>query len=215
MRRTIARRLTEAWQIPVFHLFVSVDMTRALSLREQLVDLHAEVRPTISDLLTKVCAAALIRNPDVNASFTDEGIRIHPSANIGLAVAVPDGLIVPVIGECERKSIAEIAAARVDLVERARAGKLKQSDLEGGTFTISNLGMYGVEHFTAVINPPQAAILAVGAVQEKPVVSEGQVVARSQMDLMLTCDHRALNGAVGADFLASVKAFLEEPGLAL
>jgi pyruvate dehydrogenase E2 component (dihydrolipoamide acetyltransferase) len=215
MRKTIARRLTEAWQIPVFHLFVSVDMTRALSLRERLVELHAEVRPTISDLLTKVCAAALMRHRDVNANFTDEGIQIHPSANVGIAVAVPDGLIVPVIGECERKSIAEIAAARVDLVERARGGKLKQSDLEGGTFTISNLGMYGVERFTAVINPPQAAILAVGAVQEKPVASEGQVVVRPQMDLMLTCDHRALNGAVGADFLASVKAFLEEPGLAL
>jgi pyruvate dehydrogenase E2 component (dihydrolipoamide acetyltransferase) len=215
MRKTVARRLTEAWQIPVFHLFVSVDMTRALSLRERLVELHADVRPTISDLLTKVCAAALMRHRDANASFTEEGIQIHPSANIGLAVAVPDGLIVPVIGECERKSIAEIAAARADLVERARAGKLKQSDLEGGTFTISNLGMYGVERFTAVINPPQAAILAVGAVQEKPVAAEGAVVVRPQMDLMLTCDHRALNGAVGADFLGSVKALLEEPGLAL
>jgi pyruvate dehydrogenase E2 component (dihydrolipoyllysine-residue acetyltransferase) len=215
MRRTIARRLTEAWQIPVFHLFVSVDMTRALSLRERLVELHADVRPTISDLLTKVCAAALMRHRDVNASFTDEGIQIHPSANVGIAVAVPDGLIVPVIDECERKSIAEIAAARADLVERARDGKLKQSDLEGGTFTISNLGMYGVERFTAVINPPQAAILAVGAVQEKPVAADGQVGVRPQMDLMLTCDHRALNGAVGADFLGSVKAFLEEPGLAL
>jgi pyruvate dehydrogenase E2 component (dihydrolipoamide acetyltransferase) len=215
MRRTIARRLTEAWQIPVFHLFVSVDMTRALSLRERLVELHADVRPTISDLLTKVCAAALMRHRDVNASFSDEGIQIHPSANVGLAVAVPDGLIVPVIHECERKSIAEIAAARADLVERARGGKLKQSDLEGGTFTISNLGMYGIERFTAVINPPQAAILAVGAVQEKPVAVDGRVVVRPQMDLMLTCDHRALNGAVGADFLGSVKAFLEEPGLAL
>jgi pyruvate dehydrogenase E2 component (dihydrolipoamide acetyltransferase) len=215
MRRTIARRLTEAWQIPVFHLFVSVDMTRALSLRERLVELHSDVRPTISDLLTKVCAAALMRHRDVNASYTDEGIQIHPSANVGLAVAVPDGLIVPVIDECERKSIAEIAAARAELVERARNGKLKQSDLDGGTFTISNLGMFGVERFTAVINPPQAAILAVGAVQEKPVAVDGQVVVRPQMDLMLTCDHRALNGAVGADFLGSVKAFLEEPGLAL
>jgi pyruvate dehydrogenase E2 component (dihydrolipoamide acetyltransferase) len=215
MRRTIARRLTEAWQIPVFHLFVSVDMTRALSLRERLVELHTDVRPTISDLLTKVCAAALMRHRDANVSYTEEGIQVHPSANIGLAVAVPDGLIVPVIAECERKSIAEIAAARADLVERARGGKLKQSDLDGGTFTISNLGMYGIERFTAVINPPQAAILAVGAVQEKPVAADGQVVVRPQMDLMLTCDHRALNGALGADFLGSVKAFLEEPGLAL
>jgi pyruvate dehydrogenase E2 component (dihydrolipoamide acetyltransferase) len=215
MRKTIARRLTEAWQVPVFHLFVSVDMTRALALRSRLVELHADARPTISDLLTKLCAAALVRHPDVNSSFTDQGIERHPNANVGIAVAVPDGLIVPVITACEQRTVAEIARIRADLVERARAGKLRQADLEQGTFTISNLGMYGIERFTAVINPPQAAILAVGAIQDKPVAVDGQVVVRPQMDLMLTCDHRALNGAVGAEFLATLKELLAEPGLAL
>jgi pyruvate dehydrogenase E2 component (dihydrolipoamide acetyltransferase) len=215
MRRTIARRMTEAWQIPVFHLFVSVDMTRALEIRAGLVELHPDERPTISDLLTKVCAAALMRHRELNASFAGESVELHPSANIGIAVAVPDGLVVPVIPECERKSIAEIAAVRADLVERSRAGKLQQADLEGGTFTISNLGMFGIERFTAVINPPQAAILAVGAVEEKAVVVKGQLTAQPRMDLTLTCDHRTVNGAVGAEFLGTVKRFLESPGLAL
>ena len=119
------------------------------------------------------------------------------------------------IRSCERRSIAEIAAARADLVDRARAGKLQREDLDEGTFTISNLGMYGVERFTAVINPPQAAILAVGAIQDKPVAAEGEVEVRPMMDLMLTCDHRAVNGADGAAFLQAVKEFLEEPALAL
>src|SRR5438552_10291755 len=156
-----------------------------------------------------------MRHRPVNATFGEDAILIHPSANVGIAVATDRGLIVPVIAGADTRTVAEIASARADLVGRARGGKLKQSDLDGGTFTISNLGMYGIERFTAVINPPQAAILAVGAVQEKPVAADGQVVVRPQMDLMLTCDHRALNGAVGADFLGSVKAFLEEPGLAL
>ncbi len=215
MRRTIARRMTEAWQIPVFTLFLSADMTRSLAVRERLVELHADVRPTLSDLLTKVCAAALMRHPDLNSSYSGESIELHASADIGLAVAVPDGLIVPVIHGCERKSIAEIAAERSDLVGRAREGKSRQADLEGGTFTISNLGMFGIERFTALLNPPQAAILAVGGVQEKPVALDGNVVVRPVMELALTCDHRAVNGAVGAEFLGTVKAFLEEPGLAL
>ena len=217
VQKTVARRMTEAWQIPVFHLFVSVDMRRAVEVRTRLVELTPEggARPTISDLLTKVCAAALIRHRELNAWWAEDAIELHPNANVGLAVALPAGLVVPVIRECERKSIAEIAAIRADLVERARAGKLQRDDLEGGTFTISNLGMYGVERFTAVINPPQAAILAVGATQEKPVVRDGAVVARPMMDLMLTCDHRSVNGAAGAAFLQAVKEILEEPGLAL
>jgi pyruvate dehydrogenase E2 component (dihydrolipoamide acetyltransferase) len=217
IQKTVTRRLTEAWQIPVFHLFASADMSRAQPLRERLVELHAEsgVKPTMSDVLTKVCAAALMRHREINALWGEDSIEIQPSANIGLAVALPDGLIVPVIPQCERKSIAEIAAVRADLVGRARDGKLQRGDLEGGTFTISNLGMYGVERFTAVINPPQAAILAVGAIQEKAVVRDGEIVARPMLDLMLTCDHRSVNGAVGASFLDAVKEILEEPGLAL
>jgi pyruvate dehydrogenase E2 component (dihydrolipoamide acetyltransferase) len=216
MRKTIARRLTEAWEAPVFQLGVTVDMGRALELRERLVQMHGDgVKPTISDLLTKICAAALMRHRAVNALFKGDAVELHPTANIGIAVAVPKGLVVPVIPGCERKSIAEIAAARAAAVERARAGKLQQADLEGGTFTISNLGMYGIERFIAVLNPPEAAILAVGSTEEKPVVVDGQVVVRPRMELTLTCDHRAIDGATGAEFLGDVKAFLEEPGLAL
>jgi pyruvate dehydrogenase E2 component (dihydrolipoyllysine-residue acetyltransferase) len=216
MRKTIARRLTEAWQAPVFQLSVSIDMDRALELRKRLVELHGDsVKPTINDLLTKVCAAALLRHRAVNALYKGDSVELYPTANIGIAVAVPNGLIVPVIPSCERKSVAEIAGERAALVERARAGKLQQADLDGGTFTISNLGMYGVEQFVAVLNPPQAAILAVGATEEKVVVVDGEIVVRPRMEVTLTCDHRAVDGATGAEFLRDVKAFLEEPGLAL
>jgi pyruvate dehydrogenase E2 component (dihydrolipoamide acetyltransferase) len=216
MRKTIARRLTEAWQAPVFQLGITVDMGRALEVRQRLVELHGEgAKPTLSDLLTKVCAAALMRHRAVNALYKGDAIELHPTANVGIAVAIPNGLVVPVIRGCERKTIAEIADDRAALVERARTGKLQQGDLDGGTFTISNLGMFGIERFIAVLNPPQAAILAVGSTEEKPVAVNGQVVVRPRMELTLTCDHRAVDGAIGARFLGDVKAFLEEPGLAL
>jgi pyruvate dehydrogenase E2 component (dihydrolipoamide acetyltransferase) len=216
MRKTIARRLTEAWEAPVFQLGITVDMSRALPLRERLVELHGDgVKPTISDLLTKICAAALMRHRAVNALYKGDSVELYPTANIGIAVAVPNGLVVPVIPGCERKSIAEIAAARATIVGRAREGKLQQADLDGGTFTISNLGMYGIERFIAVLNPPQAAILAVGSIEDRVVAVDGQPAVRPRMELTLTCDHRAVDGATGAEFLRDVKAFLEEPGLAL
>jgi pyruvate dehydrogenase E2 component (dihydrolipoamide acetyltransferase) len=218
MRRTIARRMTEAWQAPAFQLELSADMTRALALRERLVEQHAEgmAKPTISDVLTKVAAVALMRHRDVNATWAEDAVELHPSANIGIAVALPEGgLVVPVIRGCERLSIAEIAAARAEVVGRAREGKLRQDDLEGGTFTISNLGMYGVERFTAVLNPPQAAILAVGAAEERAAVVDGTIVVQPRLDLVLTCDHRSLTGATAAEFLATLKTLLEEPALAL
>jgi pyruvate dehydrogenase E2 component (dihydrolipoamide acetyltransferase) len=217
LRKTIARRMTEAWQAPAFQIAMSADMSRALALRERIVAMlqEGQTKPTISDVLTKVCAAALMRHRAVNALFAGDAIELHPSANIGIAVAIPKGLVVPVIPQCERKSIAEIAEARAALVDRARSGKLQQTDIEGGTFTISNLGMYGVERFVAVLNPPQAAILAVGAAEEKPVVRDGEVVVRPMLELTLTCDHRSLDGATASEFLRTVKDFLEEPGLAL
>ena len=216
LRKTIARRMTEAWQAPAFQISMSADMTRALAIRARLVELAGDgTKPTISDVLTKVCGVALIRHRAVNATFAGDAIELHPSANVGIAVATEKGLIVPVIRGCERLSIPEIAAARADVVGRARAGKLQQGDLEGGTFTISNLGMFGVEQFVAVLNPPQAAILAVGAVEQRAVPVGGQVAIRPTMNLTLTCDHRSLDGAVAADFLRTVKTFLEEPGLAL
>jgi pyruvate dehydrogenase E2 component (dihydrolipoamide acetyltransferase) len=216
MRKTIARRLTEAWEAPVFQLGITVDMSRALPLRERLVELHGDgVKPTISDLITKICAAALMRHRAVNALYRGDSVELYPTANIGIAVAVPNGLVVPVIPGCERKSIAEIAAARATIVGRAREGKLQQADLDGGTFTISNLGMYGIERFIAVLNPPQAAILAVGSIEDRVVAVDGQPSVRPRMELTLTCDHRAVDGATGAEFLRDVKTFLEEPGLAL
>ena len=217
MRQTIARRLTEAWKAPHFQIAMSADMRASIRLRKVLVARTEEegVRPTYSDILTKVCALALMRHRAVNAHFADGETRLFPTANIGIAVAIPDGLIVPVIPSCEAKTIAEIAQARADVVERARGGKLQNADLENGTFTISNLGMYGVERFIAVLNPPQAAILAVGAIEERAVVSDGEVVAQPRMELTLSCDHRAVDGATASQFLADVKAFLEEPGLAL
>jgi pyruvate dehydrogenase E2 component (dihydrolipoamide acetyltransferase) len=217
MRQTIARRLTEAWKAPHFQIAMSADMRASIRLRKVLVARTEEegVRPTYSDILTKVCALALMRHRAVNAHFADGETRLFPTANIGIAVAIPDGLIVPVIPSCEAKTIAEIAQARADVVERARGGKLQNADLENGTFTISNLGMYGVERFIAVLNPPQAAILAVGAIEERAVVSDGEVVTQPRMELTLSCDHRAVDGATASQFLADVKAFLEEPGLAL
>jgi pyruvate dehydrogenase E2 component (dihydrolipoamide acetyltransferase) len=217
LRKTIARRMTEAWEAPAFQITMSAGMSRVLELRERMLGMHEEgaAKPTVSDVLTKVCAAALMRHRAVNARFAGDAIELHPTADIGIAVAIPKGLVVPVIRGCERKTIAELASARADLVERARAGKLQAADLEGGTFTISNLGMYGVEQFVAVLNPPQAAILAVGAAEERPVVVEGELVIRPTMTMTLTCDHRSLDGATAADFLRTIKTFLEEPGLAL
>jgi pyruvate dehydrogenase E2 component (dihydrolipoamide acetyltransferase) len=217
MRQTIARRLTEAWQAPHFQIEMSADMRAAIRLRETLVERTREggVRPTYSDILTKVCALALLRHRSINAHFAEGKVHLFPTANIGIAVAVPDGLIVPVIPNCEARTIPEIAEARADIVARARGGKLQTSDLVNGTFTISNLGMYGVERFIAVLNPPQVTILAVGAIEERAVAENGQLVAQPRMQLTLSCDHRAVDGATASEFLGDVKAFLEEPGLAL
>src|SRR5688572_21752482 len=216
IRKTIAKRLTEAWTVPVFQLTIDVDMTRAVALREQLVARMGDgAKPTLSDVLTKISASALMRNRAVNAHYGDDGITRFPTANVGIAVAAPQGLVVPVIQRAESLSIQEIADVRAELVGRARENKLRRGDLDGGTFTISNLGMFGVQQFIAVLNPPQAAILAVGSVEDRPVAREGEVVVRPTMTVTLTCDHRTVDGADGARFLEDVKAFLEEPGLAL
>jgi pyruvate dehydrogenase E2 component (dihydrolipoamide acetyltransferase) len=217
MRKTIARRMTEAWEAPAFQITMTADMTAAIRLREKLVERMAEgdAKPTYSDILTKVCAVALKRHRGVNALFAGDEIHLQPTANVGIAVAVPNGLLVPVLRSCETKTIPQLADERADLVARTRDGKLRQEDLEGGTFTISNLGMYGVERFVAVLNPPQAAILAVGAIEERAVVRDGELAARPVLELTLSCDHRSVDGATASDFLRTVKQFLEEPGLAL
>jgi pyruvate dehydrogenase E2 component (dihydrolipoyllysine-residue acetyltransferase) len=215
IRKTIARRLTEAWQIPVFQLQTSADMTRVDALVARHRERDPNVRVTVTDVLTKVSAQALMRHREVNAEFTEDAILLHPSANVGLAVAAPQGLVVPVIRAAERLSLIEIAAVRGDLVGRARESKLRAEDIEGGTFTISNLGMYAVERFTAVLNPPQAAIVAVGATEERVVPFDGGTAVRPMVTLTGTFDHRAVDGAPAAAFLQTLKESLEDPGLAL
>jgi pyruvate dehydrogenase E2 component (dihydrolipoamide acetyltransferase) len=216
-RKTIARRLSEAWQAPVFQLGVSADATELLALRERLLELlrEGEARPTVNDLLTKLAGVALVRHPAVNSTFVGDAIHRHPAAHVGIAVAAPNGLVVPVIRDADRSTVQQIAAASADVVGRARDGKLRREDLDGGTFTISNLGMYGIEQFVAVLNPPQTAILAVGAVKETPVVVDGELDVAPLVHLMLTCDHRAIDGADGAEFLQTLVAMIEQPALAL
>jgi pyruvate dehydrogenase E2 component (dihydrolipoyllysine-residue acetyltransferase) len=217
VRKTIARRLTEAWAAPVFQLGVSADMSEALALREKLVAglREGDVKPTVNDVLVKLAAVALTRHTPVNATFVGEEIHRHPAAHVGIAVAAPQGLVVPVIRDADRRTIQEIARARADLVGRSRDNKLTLPDLEGGTFTISNLGMFGVEQFTAVLNPPQVAILAVGSVKDEPVARDGVVEVAPILRLVLTCDHRAIDGADGAAFLQTLVALVEQPALAL
>jgi pyruvate dehydrogenase E2 component (dihydrolipoamide acetyltransferase) len=201
--------------VPAFQLTVDVDMTRANELVRGQRELNPDVRITVTDVLTKVCAQGLMRHRDMNVQYTDEALLVFPSANVGIAVAAPQGLVVPVVHSAEQRTVAQIATVRADLVSRARDAKLRAEDIEGGTFTISNLGMYDVDQFIAVLNPPQASILAVGATRERVVPREGELHVLPMMTMTLTCDHRAVDGATGAEFLKTVKAFLEDPGLAL
>jgi pyruvate dehydrogenase E2 component (dihydrolipoamide acetyltransferase) len=215
VRKTIARRLTQAWTVPAFQLTVDADMTRATELVAKQRELYPDVRITVTDVLTKLCAQALMRHRNMNVHYTEEALLVFPSADVGIAVAAPQGLVVPVVHGAERLSIAQIAGVRADLVFRARDGKLRSEDLEGGTFTISNLGMYEVDQFIAVLNPPQASILAVGATRDQVVPRDSELHILPLLTMTLTCDHRAVDGATGADFLRTIKAFLEDPGLAL
>ncbi len=214
VRKTIARRLTEAWTVPAFQLTVDIDMTRAQELVQKQRELNPDVRITVTDVLTKISAQALMRHRDMNVQFTGDALLAFPNANVGIAVAAPQGLVVPVVHNAEQLSIAQIAQVRGDLVSRARDNKLKTDDLEGGTFTISNLGMYDVDVFTAVLNPPQASIVAVGQTRDMVVPRDGELHVLPIMTMTLTCDHRAVDGATGAEFLKTLKAMLQDPGLA-
>jgi pyruvate dehydrogenase E2 component (dihydrolipoamide acetyltransferase) len=216
-RKTIARRLTEAWEAPVFQLTVSADASELVATRERMVELlrEGETKPTVSDVLTRIVASALVRHRPVNANFVDGKIHRFAAANVGLAVAAPSGLVVPVIRDADRKSVQQIAADRADVVARSRSGKLQLADLEGGTFTISNLGMYGIEQFVAVLNPPQVAILAVGSIENRAAVIDGELDVVPTMTMTLTCDHRAIDGSEGAEFLRTLKQLVETPALAL
>ena len=184
---------------------------RTAKLREELQALPGAPKITFTDVVVRACAVTLLKHPGVNASFTGTAIRRHRAVHMGIAVAVDDGLITPVLRDCDQKSLFQIAAEAKDLIERTRARKLRQPELSGATFSVSNLGMFPVDEFSAIINPPEGAILAVGAIVEKPVVVDGQLAVGKRMRVTLSADHRVLDGAMGARFLADLKAGLEAP----
>jgi pyruvate dehydrogenase E2 component (dihydrolipoamide acetyltransferase) len=214
MLKVIARRMAEAKApVPHFYLESEADMGRLLGFRKELnAALEGEgVKVSVTDLIVRACALALKANPQAHRSWVDGKLHYHRQANIGVAVALDDGLIVPVIHGADGLGPREIARTSGDLVERARAGRLKADEISGGTFTVSNLGMFRITRFAAIINPPEPAILAVGATQERPVVRDGEIVARPMMNLVLSCDHRATSGADGARLLDAIRQHLEEP----
>lgn len=212
MRKAIAKRLVQSiGPIPHFFLTTEIDMGRALDMRKSLNDRLSEGKVGVNDLLIKVVAEALTRHPEINASFEGDAIRRHGSVDIGIAVAVPDGLITPVLRDADRKGLVQISVESADLVARGRIRRLTPEEYQGATFTISNLGMLGIDEFTAIINPPEAAILAVGQTVEKPVVEDGEVVVRRRMRVTMSCDHRVIDGAMGAAFLQTLRAMLENP----
>ena len=214
MRRTIARRLTESKQtIPHFYVTSEIDMEAYLKLREEINASAGEGQGKVSvtDMLTKACAVALVENPVVNSVFSDNKRITRKGVNIGIAVAIEDGLIVPVVKNCESKSLRALAKETRPLIERARENKLKPDEYTGGTFTITNLGQFDVENFAAIINPGEAAILAVASIREVPAVVDGQIVARKRMKVTLCADHRVLDGVAGAVFLQSLKRVIENP----
>lgn len=212
MRRTIASRLiTSLGPVPHFFLTTEIEMDRASEMRRAINDLYPELKLSLNDIIIKVTAAALIQHPNVNASFQDKTIRYYEHADIGVAVATENGLITPVVRSADLKSLLEIAAEVRALAERARARKLKPEEYTGATFSISNLGMFGIDEFTAVINPPEGGILAIGAMAQRPVVRDGEIVIRQTMRVTMSCDHRVIDGATGAQFLQTLKQILENP----
>lgn len=205
LRRTAARRMVTAWEAPVFHLTVSIDMSSALDVKNRAPG------ATVTDALLAACAGALQAHPAINAHYADEAVTVFDQANVGLAVATEAGLVVPIVHGAHDLDLGGIAAARRDIVERARLGRLAMADVTGGTFTISNLGMLGIDRFDAILNVPQVAILAVGRTEHRQVWNGGDPVWRPLAEMTLTCDHRAVDGATGAGFLTTFKALLEQP----
>ncbi|QOI98622.1 MAG: pyruvate dehydrogenase complex dihydrolipoamide acetyltransferase [Flammeovirgaceae bacterium] len=211
MRKTIARRLSESkFTAPHFYLTMEINMDKAVEARKSINEV-SPVKISFNDMVLKAVAAALRQHPDVNVSWLGDKIRKNHHIHIGVAVAVKDGLVVPVIRFADNKSLSHIATEVKDMAQKAHDKKLQPSDWEGSTFTISNLGMFGIEEFTAIINPPDACILAVGGIKETAVVKNGQLVPGNVMKVTLSCDHRAVDGAVGAAFLKTLKGLLEDP----
>jgi pyruvate dehydrogenase E2 component (dihydrolipoamide acetyltransferase) len=216
MRAAIAK-LMPLSKAPVPHFYVTseVAMDRAVELRAELNGLEGNPKVSVTDLIIKGCALALGKHPGINSSLqtTPQGqaLRVYHRAHIGIAVALEGGLITPVLRDCDGRSLLQIAVDARDLAERARGGKLRAQEVSGATFSISNLGMFDVEEFSAIINPPEAAILAIGSIQEKPVVVDGQLRVGQRMKMTISCDHRVTDGAAAARFLQDLKRLLEEP----
>jgi len=206
IQRTAARRMVAAWVAPVFHLSVEVDMTAALAAKKKTPG------ATVTDVLVACCASALSEHPALNAHYADEAVTVFEPVNIGIAVATEAGLVVPVIQGVHQLDVTGIANARRELVDKARQRKLGLADLTGGTFTVSNLGMFGIDYFDAILNVPQVAILAVGGTRQRQIWNDGDPVWRPMSEISLTCDHRALDGATGAKFLSTLRQQLESAG---
>lgn len=218
MRKSIAKTLTEAWKAPAFMLTRTVTMDRTIEFRKRLnerLEANDEPRISINDIIIKACATALAAVPEMNASFEGDHIHLYEHANIGFAVAIDGGLITPIVAAAETLGLRDISAQTRELAERARNKKLKPEEFTGSSFSISNLGMFGIEHFTAVLNPPGAGILAVGTIRKEPVYEGDQLVPRHRMSITLTCDHRAVDGALGAQFLDHVATYLDDPTMML
>lgn len=211
MRRTIAKRLSESTgPIPHFFLTVDYDVTELLRLRAQFNEIHGQ-KVSVNDFLIRAVALAIHHHPQVNSSFTDEAIELHGNVHVGVAVATPEGLITPIVRDADRKGVAEIAGEVKSLAEKAKNRKLMPQDYQGSTITISNLGMFGIEEFTAIINPPNTAILAIGAAMQAPVVIEGKIEIRDRMKVTMSCDHRVIDGALGAEYLRTLRYYVEQP----
>jgi len=214
MREVIARRMTESFQAPHFYLTVEVDTQELGKTREQLIPLIESkigIRLTVTDLIIKMVAKALEDNPSVNCAYADGAMKLFKRIDIGLVAAVEGGLIVPVIRQADKKSLAEITQARAELAQKARDRKITKEEMTGSTFTISNLGMFGIDQFSAILQPPEGAILAIGRITDKAVVRDGQIVIRPMMTLTLSIDHRVLDGVLGSQFLQSLKGYIENP----
>ncbi len=211
IRKVIARRLTEAKQtVPHFYLTIDYKLDALLALRTQL-NAKSDTKLSVNDFIIRASALALKKVPAANASFTDTALRMYKDIDISVAVATPTGLITPIIKHADQKGLAQISAEMKDLAGRAKEGKLKPEEFQGGTFSISNLGMFGIKDFAAIINPPQGCILAVGAGEQRPVVVDGALAIATVMSCTLSVDHRVVDGAVGAEYLAALKGLIEDP----
>ena len=212
MRKTIARRLSESiGPIPTFYLTAEFDMERVVEMRTAMTQLGDDFKVSVNDIVMKAVATALSLHPEVNAHWLGDRIRQFNRVHLGMAVAVEDGLITPVVFDADRKRMSEISREARELAKRARDRRLKPDEYTGATFSVSNLGMFGIEHFTAIINPPESGILAIGAVEAKPVAVDGELVPRQRMQVTMSCDHRVIDGATGARFLQTLRRMLENP----